>query len=75
MFKAGFSRADVTPPLGTELAGYFSKRVSNGVLDPIYLNCLAYGDGSTTNVIVAGDFLSIMEACATPIRKQISETV
>ena len=75
MFKAGFARADVTPPLGTELAGYFSKRVSNGVLDPIYLNAVAYGDGKTTNVIIAGDFLSIMEECATPIRKQISETV
>ena len=31
MFKAGFARVDVTPPLGTELTGYFEKRISEGL--------------------------------------------
>ena len=75
MLKAGFSRVDVTPPLGTNLAGYFSKRPARGIHDPIYLNAVAYGDGNNTNIIIAGDFLSIMEVYATKLRKLISETV
>ena len=41
MLKAGFSRVDVTPPLGTFVPGDFSERYSKTVLDPIYLNALA----------------------------------
>ena len=45
MLKAGFSRLDVTPPLGSYVAGYFVARYAKGVLDPIYLNALAMTDG------------------------------
>ena len=38
MIKAGFARVDVTPPLGTLIAGYFNERKSDGVRDPIELN-------------------------------------
>ena len=31
-FKAGFSRLDVTPPLGIPIPGYFTKRIADGVL-------------------------------------------
>ena len=36
-FKAGFARIEATPPLGIPLVGYFSHRVSDGVLDPLYI--------------------------------------
>ena len=73
MFKAGFSRVDVTPPLGSNLAGYFSKRPAEDVLDPLYLNALAFSDGENTNVIITSDFLSVMEVFATPIREMVSK--
>ena len=73
MFKAGFSRVDVTPPLGSELAGYFSVRPAKGILDPIYLNALAMNDGEKTLVIIASDFLSVMEVFATKIRGMIAD--
>ena len=41
MLKAGFSRLDVTPPLGSDLSGYFYRRLAKGVHDPLYLNALA----------------------------------
>ena len=44
MIKAGFARVDVTPPLGTPIAGYFSVRLSEGVRDPIELNAVALGN-------------------------------
>ena len=65
MLKAGFARLDVTPPLGSELAGYFSVRLAEGILDPIYLNAVAIGNGEDTIIIITSDFLSIMEVFAT----------
>ncbi|MBQ2866260.1 MAG: hypothetical protein IJE90_07090 [Clostridia bacterium] len=73
MFKAGFARLDVTPPLGSDLAGYFSVRLAEGILDPIYLNAVAMNNGEDTLIIITSDFLSIMEVFATRIRNMISK--
>lgn len=73
MFKAGFSRVDITPPLGSNLAGYFSTRLAEDILDPLYLNALAFTDGESTNIIITSDFLSVMEVFATPIREMVSK--
>ena len=73
MIKAGFSRVDVTPPLGSYLSGYFGDRYAKGMIDPIYLNAIALSDGNDTAVIIIADFLGIREAYATPIRNRIAE--
>ncbi len=73
MIKAGFSRVDVTPPLGSYLSGYFSDRYAKGMIDPLYLNAVALSDGENTAVIITADFLGIREAYATPIRNKIAE--
>lgn len=73
MFQAGFARVDVTPPLGTPLAGYAVERFATGVLDPLELNCVAFSDGETKAVLITADFLYVMENAASEIRKLISE--
>ncbi len=73
MLKAGFARLDVTPPLGSDLAGYFSVRHAEGILDPIYLNAVAIGNGEDTVIIITSDFLSVMEVFATRIRNMIAD--
>ena len=50
-FSAGFARVDATPPLGAPMPGYFSHRVADGVLDPLYIDCVAVSDG-TNNALV-----------------------
>lgn len=72
MFKAGFARVDVTPPLGTNLTGYFVLRVSDGILDPIELNAVAIQKNDDIALIITGDFMYITEKTATPIRELIS---
>ncbi|MBQ4323295.1 MAG: hypothetical protein IJC19_05085 [Clostridia bacterium] len=72
MFQAGFARVDITPPLGTPMAGYFYVRHADGVLDPIELNALAVNNGEETAILIAADVLYIMENAATPIREGIS---
>ena len=73
MLKAGFARVDVTPPLGTELTGYFHARISDGILDPIYLNALAIGSDGNTALIITADFMYMREPSATLYRTLIEK--
>lgn len=57
--KAGFARLDITPPLGTPLAGYFRARYAKGVLDPLYLNAVAVSNDTNTVIMISVDFLGI----------------
>ncbi|MBR2616058.1 MAG: hypothetical protein IKC69_05215 [Clostridia bacterium] len=73
MFQAGFARVEVTPPFGTALTGYFSLRVSDGVLDPIQLNALAISEGEETILIITGDFMYMNEKDITVYRGLIEK--
>ena len=53
-FMAGFSRVDMTPPIGTELAGYPRKRVSDGIIDTLDINAVAFSDGTNKAVVISG---------------------
>lgn len=72
MIKAGFARVDITPPLGTPLSGYFYRRESDGVLDPIQLNALAFGNGESTAVVIACDLIGMVLGQANRVRELIA---
>lgn len=72
MLKAGFARMDVTPPLGTNLTGYFEDRISDGILDPIELNALALQLNEEKVLIITGDFMYMNEITITGYRKAIA---
>ena len=73
MLKAGFSRLDVTPPFGAELAGYYTVRHANGILDPILLNAVAIANENETVLLMAIDFIGINIDYNLKIRKSVSE--
>ena len=58
-FKAGFARLDVTPPLGIPIPGYFSKRIANGTIDPLCVECVAVSDGTNAALIYSVDDLHL----------------
>ena len=58
-FSAGFARVDATPPLGIPLVGYFHHRVADGVLDPLYVECVAVSDGTNSALIYRVDDLHL----------------
>ena len=68
---AGFARLDVTPPLGTPVAGYFKKRYAEGILDPIEINAVAFNDGENTSLIVIADFVGIKQERVAQIKSLI----
>ena len=71
--KAGFARLDMTPPLGTPLAGYYSQRLAEDVLDPLSLNAIALSDGETTAVLITADMLGIRRAYTDEIRDLVAK--
>ena len=75
MIKAGFSRVDVTPSLGSYLAGYYEERYADGILEPIELNSIALSDGTNTAVVIITDLQGLRLAWADPIRKLVAERV
>ena len=55
---AGFARLDITPPLGVKMIGA-GPRTVKGVLDPLYVNALAFGDGEKSSVVLVCDLLGM----------------
>ncbi len=75
MLKAGFARADITPPLGNPLHGYFKVRVADGVLDPLMLNAVAVSNEKETVVIIVADFIGITLDESLKIRETVAKTL
>ena len=73
MLKAGFARVDVTPPLGSDLSGYFYRRLATGIKDPLYANAVAVENEGEKILLIAIDYIGIMLSYNIQIRKMIEE--
>ena len=73
--QAGFGRAVITPPMGTEISGYFVTRIADGVLDDLEINAIALRAGGDTVVMMSYDLCSVVTATADLIRTQVSEAL
>ena len=71
-FSVGFARADITPPIGTPLSGYYVRRVSDGVLDPLYARCLALSDGKARVLVFSIDNVHLHDAAFAMVRSEIA---
>ncbi|MEN6548819.1 MAG: hypothetical protein ABFE07_22440 [Armatimonadia bacterium] len=58
---AGAAEAVITPPLGTNLAGYFTPRVSDGVISDLKAKAVVAGEGKEAVGIIACDLIGIPE--------------
>ncbi len=72
-FKVGFSRLDITPPLGIPIAGYYVERIADGVLDNLDCNCIAVSDGEKTALLYSLDLISINQKTDDGYRALISQ--
>ena len=72
-FKVGFSRADITPPLGVPMSGYTFLRTASAVRDRLELNALAISDGRNTAILMAADLLDLQDGdYAVELRRRIA---
>lgn len=71
---AGFGRTCITPRYTVHLTGYLDdeRRFSQGVVDNIYLTCLAVTDGEDTVLLYTADLLSLADFLPGQIRPLVS---
>ena len=74
-FEAGWGSRPITPPKGTPLAGFGTRKgkPSTGVHDEIFVKALAVSDGADTAVIVGADMLIVPENVAELVRDNVSK--
>jgi len=73
--KAGFSKKDITPPLGANLNGYYRERYSDHVIEPLYATALAFSDGTHTALAISLDISEILQRDTDVIRRQVADHV
>jgi hypothetical protein len=74
LLSAGFSKVEITPAVGTPLAGYAKRKgkPSVGIRDPLYARVLALSDGEDTIVLISSDLLIFPQPLAERILEKLS---
>ncbi len=70
---AGFSRVNVTPKLGVDIAGYYQVRIADGILDEQEINALALSCGEQKVLMLSMDHCGIKQDLSKRYRAHISE--
>ena len=72
-FTAGFARLDTTPPLGVPMGGSWNARLTKGVIDPMSVNAVAFGDGEKSAVLMTADLVGLYGVRGAQWAKQIEK--
>lgn len=73
--KVGFAKVDITPQLGVCMAGYYSRRNAEGILDPLYASALSVSDsdGNIKWVFISCDLIGIDTEYIDAAKKIVNE--
>lgn len=67
----GAAQVDITPPLGTPMAGYYSVRALEGVIDPLHAKAIVIEKDGVRAAIVALDLLTTTPGLVREARAKI----
>jgi len=70
--RVGAAAVKITPPDGIPMAGYYSMRLSDGVLDDLYAKAVVLDDGKTKLAMVVCDLIRTTEAVVAESRRLIA---
>jgi len=70
---AGFARVNITPAMGTPIAGYYKVRLAERVLDELEASVLALSMGETTLLLISVDHLGLKQRYLNPVRQRMAE--
>jgi hypothetical protein len=68
---AGVAVADITPPIGYRMCGYFNERLSTGVLNPLHAKALVLRQGDTRAALVFCDLIGLSADVSQRARAQV----
>jgi neutral ceramidase len=72
-FKAGAAWVDITPKLGTPMAGYYSERGADGVHDPLKAKAVVIEAIGSKTALVSLDLISTLRSTVEEARRMIEE--
>ena len=71
--RAGSAQVEITPPLGTSLAGYFSDRVSDAVADPLFARAVVIESGGERMALVSCDLICLTRETTDAAKERIAQ--
>ena len=71
--RVGFAEADITPPQGYPMAGYYHERLATGVKDPLKAKAMVLTDGKERAAIVVCDLIGISRDLSVVVRQRVTE--
>lgn len=73
--KVGFSRVNITPPLGIRIAGYYVERIADGVLDELSANAIAVSKNDKTFFLISVDHIGLRDVVLNKVRALVSKNL
>ena len=73
LFKAGYAVANVTPPMGIPVWGYYKVRIADGVLDELETNAVALAHGDTKVLLITVDHCGLVKEVLDQFKAKITE--
>ena len=69
--KCGFYETEITPPLGTTMFGYFTKRVNEGIKQKLYAKAAVFEKDDTCAAFLVIDSTSMPTGLPEALRTRI----
>ncbi len=73
LLRVGVAEADITPPVGFPMAGYYHERLAEGTIDPLKAKAIVLRNGQTEAALVVCDLIGIATDLSRAIRQRASE--
>jgi neutral ceramidase len=70
---AGLAVADITPPIGYRMSGYFNERLSTGTLNPLHAKAIVLRHGDASAAMVFCDIIGLSLDVSSRARKWAAE--
>ena len=71
--QVGLAEADITPPTGFPMAGYYHERLADGTSDPLQTRAIVFRDADNSAALVICDLIGIATDLSREVRQRVSE--
>ncbi len=71
--KIGVAEADITPPVGFPMAGYYHERLAEGEIDPLKAKAIVFVGAKTSGALVVCDLIGVATDLKLAVRQRASE--
>lgn len=68
--RVGVAEADITPPVGFPIAGYYHERLADGTIDPLKAKAIVFRDTNESAALVVCDLIGIATDLSREVRQR-----